>query len=113
MNLFMFGELKWFFLIFSEMCITRMALMQFSLALTPALSPRERENHLPLLELKWPRGFQISLWKLFQQMVIATAAIEDSMRVNRVHPLLGERAGVRACIHLNSPFLGKGKEILK
>jgi hypothetical protein len=60
-------------------------------ALTPALSPEERENQLPLLEQDSIRGFPIFPRKSFGQSEIATALIEDSMRVIRVPPLLGER----------------------
>src|ERR1700720_2060557 len=51
-----------------------------------------------------PMVFPFFSGKSFRQTVIATRVIEDSKRVIHVHPLLGERAGVRANFFPNFPF---------
>jgi hypothetical protein len=40
-------------------------------------SPQRKDNHLPLLEQKWPHGFRIIPMAEFQTMAIATRVNED------------------------------------
>jgi hypothetical protein len=60
-----------------------------TLALIPAFSPGEKENHLPLLDKTRSMVFPSFSWKSFRQTAIATRVIEDSIGVIHVHPLLG------------------------
>jgi len=64
-------------------------------ALTPALSPRERKERAATWE-KFEVAMAIGLVRTFFQVAPTDHRIQRSQERRMVHPLPGERAGVRA-----------------